>query len=380
MLRAKLKSNSALVFLFVLLSLAFIRITYVCVQIIRSEIYPFAITELVINYSNGFIRRGLAGSIYIFFFPDGKAGLLVVLIIGLVLLTLPLFYALIWLHKSGYSWPAVLLVCNPAAFLFAFWDTGGFLRKEAIGLAALTILAISMAQRHNQAKRLILIFSSLLLYVIAVFSSEINCFLLPCFIYLLYGLSHRGLSAFWYKTSLAFFSQTCMLGLLTGVFFTGSKSFRTPICSSVVSKGLSESFCGGAIDYIGLPIRGYFDLVISYLPSNALFLFLFLPISLIPIVFTSWLKENKFFFILFATIVATLFLVAIDYGRTIAMFITGVTICLISNSGTVKSSINWTGAKVIPFVTLWGLPVYIGPQQKNVPWLGPVEWVFTRLT
>jgi hypothetical protein len=380
LLKANLKRNSAVVFLLVLLGLAFIRIAYVCAQIIKSDIYPFAITELVINYSNGFIRRGLAGSIYMIFFPDGKAGLVVLLIVGLVFLALPLFYAVAWLHKFGYSWAAVLLVCNPAAFLFAFWDTGGFLRKEAIGLMALTILAISMAQSLSQAKRLIFIFSSLLLYTLAVFSSEINCFLLPCFIYILYGLSHKGLSAFWYKFSLALFSLTCMLGLLTGIFFTGSKSFRAPICSSVVSKGLSESFCGGAIDFIGFPIKGYFDLVISYLPSNALFLFLFLPISLIPIVFTSWFKMNKTFFLLFGIIVAPLFLVAIDYGRTIAMFVTGVTICLISNSEPVKSSINLTGVKVIPFVTLWGVPVYIGPEQKSVPWLGPVEWLFTRFT
>jgi hypothetical protein len=170
------------------------------------------------------------------------------------------------------------------------------------------------------------------------------------------------------------------LGLFIGFFFPGSNSFRSPICASVEAKGLSEAYCGGAIDYIGFPIKDYLSLAVDYLPTNTLYFFVFLPLALIPIIFTSWIKENRVFFILFAFTVAPLFMVAIDYGRTIAMFITGVTICLIANSESVKSDVNWTSKMVIPFVTLWGLPHYISPQQKSIPWLGPIEWLLRLIS
>jgi hypothetical protein len=274
----------------------------------------------------------------------------------------------------------VVVVCNPAAFLFAAWDTGGLLRKEALGLAALTFLAMAYANWKVEAIRIVLVFTSTIIYIIAAFSSELNSFLLPCFIYLISGLGGKGISHFWRKVTLGFFTLVGASGLLVGNFFPGNSTFRSPVCDSIIAKGFSESYCGGAINLIGFQLSEYFFLVVEHFPMNSVYFLIFLPLALAPIFSTSWVKENWTFLLLFVAVVAPLFIVAVDYGRTIAMFTTGLSICVMAKANGLKSNINWTATKVIPFVTLWGLPGYIGPQIKSFPWLGPFEWIFTKIT
>ena len=378
--KPKMKSQLVRFFVFSLFIIAVIRVLYVCLQIIKGDIYPFAITEWLINYSNGFIRRGLVGSIHLQIFPGGTASLTILLIVGVILFVIPALYALAWLHKFEYSWLGVVVVCNPAAFLFAAWDTGGLLRKEALGLAALTFLAMAYANWKVEAIRIALIFTSAIIYIIAAFSSELNSFLLPCFIYLISGLGVKGISHFWQKVTLGFFTLVGASGLLVGTFFTGNSTFRSIVCDSIIAKGFSESYCGGAINLIGFQLSEYFFLVVEHFPMNSIYFFIFLPLALAPIFSTSWVKENRTFLLLFVAIVAPLFIVAADYGRTIAMFTTGLSICVMAKANSIKSNINWSAIKVIPFVTLWGLPGYIGPQIESFPWLGPFEWIFTKIT
>ena len=367
-------------FIFSLFSIAILRILYVCLQIIKGDIHPWAITEWLINYSNGFIRRGLVGSIHLQLFPYGTASLAILLIVGVILFLIPALYALAWLHKSGYSWTSVVIVCNPAAFLFAAWDTGGLLRKEALGLAALTLLAFACASWKVDSIRSVLICTSAIIYVLAAFSSEINSFLLPCFFYLISGLGVKGVSHFWQKFTLGFFTLVGTSGLLVGTFFSGNSTFRSSVCDSIINKGYSESYCGAAINLIGLQLSDYFNLAVEHFPMNSIYFFIFLPLALIPIFSTSWIKKNRTFLLFFVIIVAPLFIVAVDYGRTIAMFTTGLSLCVMANTNDIKSNVNWTATKAIPFVTLWGLPHYIGPQIKSFPWLGPFELIFTRIT
>lgn len=378
--KPKVRLQLVRIFVFSLITIAVFRVLYVCLQIIKGDIYPYAITEWLINYSNGFIRRGLVGSIHLQIFPYGTASLAILLIVGVILFIIPALYALVWLHKSGYSWLSVVIVCNPAAFLFAAWDTGGLLRKEALGLAALTFLAIAYVNWKVGAIRSVLIFVSAIIYIIAAFSSEINSFLLPCFIYLISGLGVKGISHFWRKVTLGFFTLIGAAGLLVGTFFRGNSTYRSSVCDSIITKGFSESYCGGAINLIGFQVSEYFDLVVEHFPMNSIYFFIFLPLALAPIFSTSWVKENRIFLLFFVVIVAPLFIVAVDYGRTIAMFTTGLSLCVMANTNAIKSNINWTATKVIPFVTLWGLPGYIGPQIQSFPWLGPFEWIFSRIT
>ena len=65
---------------------------------------PYQLSEWLINYEAGFIRRGFSGSLYLAFFPSGQKGLYVLAFLLFLITLIPQYVTLIWLEKVGFHW------------------------------------------------------------------------------------------------------------------------------------------------------------------------------------------------------------------------------------------------------------------------------------
>lgn len=103
----------------------------------------WAYSEMHINYSGGFTRRGLIGHLLtVFHDQTGRTGRtpLAGSFTLIAVLTVILFVVLAFLHAPR-RWIAVLVVVCPAAVFFPIYDEAAYLRKETYVLLLLLLLA-----------------------------------------------------------------------------------------------------------------------------------------------------------------------------------------------------------------------------------------------
>jgi hypothetical protein len=360
----------------ILFSIGLLRLTFVGFQISNGEIAPYAISEWLINYSGGFVRRGLLGQLFLNHSPGGLVGITFIVALGLLILS-PIFYlSLIWLRSQKWNWASFVLVCNPAALLFVAWDTGSFLRKESIGIAAMSLVVTAYSFTEKVLFRRILVLSAVLLYLIAVLASEVNSFLLPFFVYILWK-SRNLLAADRFllltSTSLPMLS---VLGIFVAAFFQGNSRMALIMCDSLLEKGVPEAYCGNAMGFIGEPITTYIGSVLNSYPAYFLYIPLFV-LSVFPIITHSWFKLNKPWFLSFLIFVAPLFVIAVDYGRWISLFVLGCLICIMSEKTQGVGHRVWKPMTSVLFVFGWGLPHYLNTPIDTLIWLGPIAWILT---
>jgi hypothetical protein len=103
----------------------------------------FRFGEWLINYGDGFIRRGLFGEIFLTLTPTGSISIWILCAFLISFYLLVLVYILFLLHKNNFSWPAIALACSPAALPFIGWDSGAFARKKFLDLFFLFISQLS---------------------------------------------------------------------------------------------------------------------------------------------------------------------------------------------------------------------------------------------
>jgi len=321
---------------------------------IRSGGNSYLSGDWLINYSGGFVRRGLFGEVYRNIFPEGQLGLWYLFAFQCSLYALILYFFIKYLTKEDFSWPSLVLICSPASFAFIGWDTAAFARKESLGFVSLMIIAIAVKKMGTSFQ--IIKYFGFLSFILSIFISEINFIMLPSVIYILINSPNKdNKSKLLVKSS--FVIVLSSIALIATLVAQGSRLQKEAICDSLIAINLKNELCSGAISYLGVSTQhiqsqlfssDYFPRYFGYLPL--------LLLAFIPIATTFWFRKNYLWVFLIFSFSLPLYFVGLDYGRWIHIFIMQVTILIIFKGLELKNNSLWNPASVIFFVILWGIP------------------------
>lgn len=306
--------------------------------------------EWLINYSGGFVRRGMIGSLLFLVSQDQPYVLFVLFAVQASLITVVYAFFLYCLNKFRFTWASIALFCSPFSITFIGWDQYVFARKELIGLV--TLILIASIKLFGIKRKIFPVGFALILYTIGVFSSEVNLVFISAVVYLLSLVYlEESVSRFWICTSLFLFATLC--AFFTSVFFTGDRNQATEMCKKVIDSGLSANQnCRGSIRMMGESPDVFFSLILSAFPHYLFYLFILL-FALLPILSTGWHKQNSQWFFAILICTGSLFVLALDYGRNVFIVVSALTICLATSIRCLSQ--KWNPWIVIFYVACVGM-------------------------
>ncbi|PUE29140.1 hypothetical protein B9Z39_03445 [Limnohabitans sp. JirII-29] len=313
--------------------------------------------DWLINYSDGFIRRGLSGSISITISQILSVNVKWVIFsiqaaifISFIVLTLREFYQFKESPKS------VFLLLSPA-FAFMFWvnDPAVAFRKEiTIYLALIFILKAFQRSEINFSWY----WASLAIFAFSGLSHEITVFFLPFFVFPIFNhftQKNLGLKPI-VKYAAPFIALSISI-LLTSYLYKGSQQSMDVICASLAPYDLKSDICEGAISWLKYDAKFGVESVIK-LGSDVWGNYFFLAVlSMLPILLHR--SDNFFQSMIVAGFLSMLplFIVAVDYGRFISMIYTAIVLVAIWTRPNLIHriwSVSWLIGCVYCF--FWALP------------------------
>lgn len=355
---------------------------------------PYLTGDWLINYEGGYNGRGLFGQAILWFSDTLSLNLLWTVYAfqtGLYFIYFLFVISIFRRIASPFVW---MIALSPSFIMFDFLDTGGAFRKELLGFASL-ILIVQLNIRKTF--RNTLIFLSILIFIIFLFSWDAAFCFIPFYIY--------TFSKLYYKEVITrkFFQAFCItffvLGLTTimrAVYFLYHRpaSISEGICKSLTDRGLSPKICGGTIGSItGLdanPANMIRTLILDY---HFELYFVLLMLGLVPFFLNGWLRSNVILIITLFISIVPLFFIGADYGRWIHIFGTFVTLSwLIDETRAADSRLFPTPRSFIStgtlkflifsviFTNTWRIPVIWGsPADSFLGTLGRILSWFTQL-
>ena len=285
---------------------------------------PWNTGDWLIDYSSGFVRRGLFGSLIgiISWSPASATTMVVGTQLALILFVTTFVIANVMRAPASMAMVAVAL--SPSFLLFGVMDPGGSFRKEWLGLVALTALLIAVEPTIGKRVRRLTILTCCLVFVLASFSHEANVLLLPALLLVLHRADLTRGEQLW--TTFALVTSAVVAGL-TAVFFAGSPEVAGAQCESLVFRGFEPTICAGAIEWLGRT-QGSILYEGEYLFVSALPLLLPLAaFSCAPLALFKWTRSQALgLLIVGATIAIPLSVVSLDHGRWLRFAIAACTL------------------------------------------------------
>ncbi len=211
----------------------------------------WTISDWLINYQGGFVRRGFAGEVaYLLgrLLHVSPIYLVVLLYLSLYAILLFAIYRLALL--STWSLWVLALLFSPATLAFPVLDPEAGFRKELLYLAAFSLL-VFLLQRFHLRSPVVAIYLSVTVTVAVLSHESLICFVPYSYAALVLSGRRFGQAA-----------RECALPLLLGIFAAflcahhlGDLKAATSICSSLGYPLLSDNHnqvcSGGAIAYLG---------------------------------------------------------------------------------------------------------------------------------
>jgi hypothetical protein len=278
---------------------------------------PYLTGDWLINYAGGYTSRGLVGQVLFSFSETFGFNLM---------WTTYLFQVLIY---SVYIFPVIFIVrqisdpfiwvigLSPFFVIFDFLDTGGSFRKENLGFACISLLALAIVLKSKTHLLLVL---AATVFLLLSFSWEGAISFIPMVVFLLLNLYRNSrISKLVLFFNFGVYSLTILLSYI-GVIFSQnhlSASASMQVCESLKSQGIGESICVGRISSINKngQIRVFDNLSTMWVQYNGTKFLLLLLLALLPFMLSGWIRSNKFTFFALSISVVPLFLVPTDYGR-----------------------------------------------------------------
>ena len=351
---------------------------YAVMNIRHTSGSSWALGDWLINYSGGFVRRGLLGEIvllvakYIHLSPVYLVTFLQLGCYGVILVT-------VWTLLRTSQWPIwlIALVVSPATLAFPIVDSQAGFRKEIIYFAALAGL-LFMFSRGWQRTWLLSLYLSIVILISAMSHEALLCFLPYYLAALTLGLRDFALA-------IKSFIVPAVIAVIVGYAMSGHPGNATAaskICESVRESVQRPGFdlCSGAISAIGDDRRTARKRVIQTDCSAVVFrLYALLSLlALLPIVIgvvDLW-RQSKCrkpvivvmtAFCLSVPASLILFIYAEDWGRWIYIHIFSLSLLLffLESQRTVRQSSDATYAHKITslrlvllalYATTWNLP------------------------
>ena len=358
----------------------------------------WTLSEWLINYEGGFVRRGLVGEVA---FGLGAllhlspATIAVMIYLGAYAIILSLGRALAMQTRP--TWWCLALVLSPATFSYQLLDVTGGSRKEVLYFASLFIF-VKLLQRRRMVGVLTSISLSLITAFLVLSHEPLLCYLPYFFAALL--LAGRSVTA-----AAKEFLLPALVAITAAFFCTqhlGNAETAARICTSLgyTLRAQGKEICsGGAIGFLTMTpelarhqtwTRAWGDLYLLVYPVESL-------IALIPIVWGCRILASEGFGremkLLWKTagvsfvLSLALFVYAEDWGRWVYLHIFSLGILLMSFGAQAISRTHREEASLAPwkqrrssllwllaYATLWSLP-HVPSRTPPFGYLGLLHYV-----
>jgi hypothetical protein len=275
--------------------------------------------DWLINYSDGFIRRGFLGSLVYWISGFGISLLWLVYLMQVSIYALMLSFVLKLYKSADRSLYWLLILFSPAFLLFPFYDFKGGFRKEILVLTLFAFFSLSYAQASVSIAKVTWV---VVFYFLAGLSHEVTIFVLPFFLYMLW----QSVETNQLEKKYGIIFSIALIGisfsiLLMSYVFKGSEGSASVICNSLTERSLTPDICNGAISWLTEDSHSAFYRVIEGLGWHSLSVFQFVVLAFVPTIFTTfWNKRTLVLFVVSFVFITPLFAVAIDWGRWIYIF------------------------------------------------------------
>jgi hypothetical protein len=333
-------------------------------QVIAAGGGKWQTADWLISYENGFVRRGLMGAA-IFWLHDHAGWPVLITTFGIQSLAflgaMGCVASLYFSRKRSLYW--ALFLFSPAFLLmFPLWDPPGGLRKELLLFLSYGVMFWGLGKIGKAGEgrgagwRLV---AAVVLYAIAVLSHELSALALPFFLYALNG--HEAMPPFKRRAWMGTFTFVAMLGLGLSVAYPGSAAAQEGLCQAVVRAGLAPKLCSGALAWVGKSPAAAMASVMPYWRSYALLYPPLFVLALAPLLPLAWTRRRIVLLAVGLIALVPLFLVAIDWGRWLHIYITMVFMTLLHDDQstpvcTLHWHAGWMLACVLTYALTWGMP------------------------
>ncbi len=313
--------------------------------------------DWVINYNDGFVRRGLIGQILLYLdwylFIPLLFSTFVFTVAIVIFKYFFLYRVFLSLLNNNLFW--FILFLSPAFLLFTFYDFEGGFRKENLGFLSFIILIYSYTEKNNSKY----LFISLFVFFLAAFSHEMNSFFLPFYLLTIFYLyKYNKINKNLFITFLSAFTFIAITSIIVSFNYSGFG--QSPgICETVTNTGIHNNICGGSIFALEKDIHFYIEKTFLHFPNYPIYYTPLLLISLFPIYLIK-LTYEKIFFILFSfIIILPLFFIAADWGRWISIYCTYLYMLIMMFNLIKKYNFRRFNLLIVfIFILSWYIPVY----------------------
>ena len=320
---------------------------------------PYKLADWLINYQAGFVRRGFIGELTYRLSSDAATQTSYIFTLQVMAYVVIFTSAIILFDKSPRTWPWIALTLSPAFLLFPYVEIAGSFRKETLALAAIGLLALAAKFPRHIALSIF----GIAFFILGLLGSEINGLFLPLVLWLLWQSQRDKEHARRIFALTATFTSFSTL-VIGGMSFVrpGNSAVANVICGSITSRGFDEGNCSGSINALGSRVSDEIHGVAAQYPAYFGYSLIVL-VAMLPLLMTGFTKQHwRLAVVLFITI-APLFVVALDYGRWIMMFIVGLSFAALSISERIPPTrfcLPWP--IYVLFIVTWS-PTHYGP-----PW------------
>lgn len=323
-----LKRNKNLLILSTLYIITLLNILFFLIYSIKNGGNSWSQGDWLINNEIQIVRRGWFGSFILFLSENLSLNPLYLLGLIQSIIIFFIFYS-VWKASIkldiNNNDALFFLLISPLFFIFWGASVGGSLRKEIITYLAFTpYLFYFMSNRESYKFYL---FTSILIYFIAVFSHEANVFFLPFFIAILVLIFKKS------RTKLIIFSSIyCVIGLSAFIYsiIYNKVDDYMDVCNPILKFGIDSAICNGAISWLATDLYDNLNLTNKLLLSSSFFYFIlsyFLSIFIFIILMKKYFNIKIILMISFLSSIVffPLYIVAVDWGRWINFYVVSLT-------------------------------------------------------
>ena len=313
--------------------------------------------DWLINNEHFLVRRGWLGSVLIYLSNFFELNILYVVLFvqTIVIFVIFLIFFLVGVKYRKNDLFFFLLI-SPFFILFWFNDPLGSMRKEILGyLAFLPYMLLLINENLNVNK--ISIFS-VFLYFLAVFSHEINVFLLPFFLIISYLINKKNC----FKYFIAYFF-IAISGFIYSLVYSKVDEYLY-VCQPLLDLNLKVEFCGGAIKWLEKDFYSNIIIIKNHLSFFVISKFIILvSILLFTLIYSLsgiFKRSHIFCFYLMCFVcVSPLFFIALDWGRWLNLSLMGFIVVLFIYLFSINNNKKVYVFKSIKYVILILLSFYI---------------------
>lgn len=303
----------------------FLIFTYVYIFSLNNIINLWTFNEVHINYSAGFLPRGLIGTIML---KLDSLGFEKRIFFSSLFYIFTILNFLLFLNILKIKFKNVLIfiffVLNPSFVLFNFYDLGGYARLEIFGIFSILLHTYLALIVDRQNEKIIFynkyyFFLVIPILIVNVLIHEVNFFLIPFHIILTWLIIIKQTST--YEKIKYYFPYLIFIPIALYFWFNPITAEKALLIFDQIEN--KQNINASIIESIGMPIlfRSEFSYMINPLTNLFKYLFIFLfyltPVLIMFHLIDPFTKRKIFLNILVILPLFLLFYIGRDWGRWI---------------------------------------------------------------